>query len=79
MFGQFTIKPLDSSAEAPSSPVRKSKTGSSLEMSKVGEKSCGQRKTRRGKSSSEIPFDLRRFTAERITERSFAGGASRGF
>lgn len=69
--------PWDCSIEADTSVARKAKTDSIWECGiceEEGEKRSGQRKVRRGKSGSEKPLDLRRFTVERILVRVSGGG-----
>ena len=74
--------PRDSWMEADRSAAKKSKTGAMSVGSKSGEKSWGQRKASVGKSESEKPLDLRKWTVARILwtasgDRSFVLWESR--
>lgn len=66
MLGHRRINPHESSGEAGNSAVKKSKTGVTSVGSKVVEKSWGQRRTRREKSESVKPLDLRKCTVARM-------------
>ncbi|KAA8545967.1 hypothetical protein F0562_020582 [Nyssa sinensis] len=74
MRGHRRIIPRDSAADAAKSMVKKSKTGSISVGLNSGEKSFGQRNASLGKSASEKPFDLRKFTVERIWSRVLGDG-----